>query len=37
MITARFYAQHILPQARALADTVLTGSSSVLALEEAQF
>ena len=37
MITARFYAEHILPQARALADTVVTGSSSVLALEEGQF
>ena len=35
--TARFYAEHILPQARAYADTVVSGSSSVLALEEAQF
>ena len=35
--TARFYAEHILPQARALADAVLTGSASVLALDEAQF
>jgi alkylation response protein AidB-like acyl-CoA dehydrogenase len=37
MATARFYAEHILPQARAHADTVITGSSSVLALDEAQF
>jgi alkylation response protein AidB-like acyl-CoA dehydrogenase len=37
MNTARFYAEHILPQARAHADTVITGSASVLALEEAQF
>jgi alkylation response protein AidB-like acyl-CoA dehydrogenase len=37
MNTARFYAEHILPQARAYADTVLSGSASVLALEEEQF
>jgi alkylation response protein AidB-like acyl-CoA dehydrogenase len=37
MATARFYAEHILPQARAHADTVITGSASVLALDEAQF
>ena len=35
--TARFYAEHILPQSRALADTVLSGAQSVLALDEAQF
>jgi hypothetical protein len=35
--SARFYAEHILPQARALADTVLSGSASVLALDAAQF
>ena len=35
--TARFYAEHVLPQARAYADTILAGSGSVLALEEAQF
>jgi alkylation response protein AidB-like acyl-CoA dehydrogenase len=35
--TARFYAEHILPQARAYADTVLSGSASVLALDEALF
>jgi acyl-CoA dehydrogenase len=37
IITARFYAEHILPGARGFADTVLTGSSSVLALDEGQF
>jgi alkylation response protein AidB-like acyl-CoA dehydrogenase len=37
MTTARFYAEHILPQARAYADTVITGSLSVLALDETQF
>ena len=35
--TARFYAEHVLPLARAHADTVLCGSDSVLALDEAQF
>ena len=35
--TARFYAEHILPQANGHADTVLTGSASVLALDEALF
>ena len=35
--TARFYAEHILPQSSALADTVLSGAQSVLALDEAQF
>ena len=35
--SARFYAEHVLPQARAHADTVLSGSDSVLALDEAQF
>jgi alkylation response protein AidB-like acyl-CoA dehydrogenase len=37
MISARFYAEHILPQARAFADTVVSGSQSVLALDEALF
>ncbi|MGZ9014476.1 MAG: acyl-CoA dehydrogenase [Burkholderiales bacterium] len=37
LVTARFYCEHILPQARALADTVLTGSGSVLALDERRF
>ena len=35
--TARFYAEHILPQAAGLASAVTGGSSSVLALTEAQF
>jgi hypothetical protein len=37
IITARFYAEHILPQAAGLVGTVMGGSSSVLALDEAQF
>jgi alkylation response protein AidB-like acyl-CoA dehydrogenase len=37
IITARFYAGHILPQAGGLVSTVTGGSSSVLALNEAQF
>jgi hypothetical protein len=37
LTTARFYCEHILPQARGLGDTVMNGSASVLALEEAQF
>ncbi len=35
--TARFYAEHILPQASALASEVVNGAGSVLALTEAQF
>ena len=35
--TARFYAEHILPQSAALASEVLNGAGSVLALTEAQF
>ena len=35
--TARFYAEHILPQAAALSTEVVNGASSVLALTEAQF
>lgn len=35
--TARFYAEHILPQSAGLASAVTGGSSSVLALSEAQF
>ena len=35
--TARFYAEHILPQAAALSSEVVNGASSVLALSEAQF
>lgn len=35
--TARFYAEHILPQAQGLAGEVVSGAGSVLALTEAQF
>jgi alkylation response protein AidB-like acyl-CoA dehydrogenase len=35
--TARFYAEHILPQAQAYKAAIVNGSSSVLALEDAQF
>ena len=35
--TARFYTGHVLPQAAALAEEVVDGAASVLALEEAQF
>jgi len=37
IVTARFYAEHILPQAAGLTSAVTGGSSSVLALTEAQF
>jgi len=35
--TARFYAEHLLPQAAALRTAIVTGGASVLALEEEQF
>ena len=35
--TARFYCEHILPQAAALSSEVVSGAGSVLALPEAQF
>ena len=35
--TARFYAEHILPLAQPYKQEIVNGSSSVLALEEAQF
>jgi alkylation response protein AidB-like acyl-CoA dehydrogenase len=35
--TARFYAEHILPQASGLVSAVTSGSASVLAVTEAQF
>ncbi len=35
--TARFYAEHILPQAHALSSAVTNGAGSVLALAETQF
>ncbi|TXF11262.1 acyl-CoA dehydrogenase [Pelomicrobium methylotrophicum] len=37
VVTARFYADHLLPQAAGLAHTVTHGSDSVLALEETAF
>ncbi|MFC4159578.1 acyl-CoA dehydrogenase [Chitinimonas lacunae] len=37
LITARFFAQHLLPQVSGLAEAVLQGSDSVLALDEAAF
>jgi 3-(methylsulfanyl)propanoyl-CoA dehydrogenase len=35
--TARFYAEHVLPLAQAYKQEIVNGSTSVLALEEAQF
>jgi 3-(methylthio)propanoyl-CoA dehydrogenase len=35
--TVRFYAEHILPKARALSHEVINGAESVFALQEAQF
>lgn len=37
LITARFYAEHILPKAEALRRSVLSGGSTVMALREEQF
>ena len=37
IVTARFYAEHILPQSAGLVSVVTGGASSVLALTEAQF
>ena len=37
IVTARFYAEHILPQAAALSAEVMNGAGSALALTEAQF
>jgi hypothetical protein len=37
LATARFYAEHVLPQAQALAREVTRGADSVLALEPADF
>jgi alkylation response protein AidB-like acyl-CoA dehydrogenase len=37
LVTARYFCEHVLPQANAFADAVLHGSQSVLALGEAQF
>jgi acyl-CoA dehydrogenase len=35
--TARFYCEHLLPPARALAETVVSGAGSVLDLDDALF
>jgi hypothetical protein len=35
--TARFYADHVLTQAQGLADTVVHGGASAMALEEEAF
>lgn len=35
--TARFYSEHILPQAGGLANQVVNGAGSVMALSETQF
>ncbi|WP_018989979.1 acyl-CoA dehydrogenase [Aromatoleum toluclasticum] len=37
IVTARFYADHILPQAQALSYSVVNGAAGALALDEAQF
>ena len=37
IITARFYADHLLPQADALSETVIGGSVGVMALDDEQF
>jgi len=37
LVTARFYCEHILPQAASYARTVLAGAGSVMALEASQF
>ncbi len=37
LLTARFYAEHIMPQAGALLHTITRGSEAVLALEDDQF
>jgi len=37
LVTARFYAEHILPQAAALGHTVVKGADSALALDAEQF
>jgi acyl-CoA dehydrogenase len=37
LATARFYGEHILPKARSLAHSVVSGSASVLDLDDALF
>ena len=36
LVTARFYAEHVLPKAGALRRSVLSGGASILALTEEQ-
>ena len=37
IVTARFYAQHVLPRARAHAEALAAGSADIMALAEDQF
>ena len=37
LVTARFYCEHVLPQAAAYKQTVISGADSVMALAESQF
>jgi 3-(methylthio)propanoyl-CoA dehydrogenase len=37
MVTARFYAEHVMPEAQAYCQAIVNGASSVLALEESSF
>lgn len=37
IVTARFYAEHILPRAGAYGDAVFAGSDTIMALDEDQF
>ena len=37
LVTARFYAEHVLPKAGALCDSVKSGGTSIMALTEEQF
>jgi 3-(methylthio)propanoyl-CoA dehydrogenase len=36
-ITARFYAEHVLPEAQAFREAIVNGAGSVLALDESLF
>jgi hypothetical protein len=37
LVTARFYAEHVLPKASALLSSILSGGASIMALTEEQF
>ncbi len=37
IVTARYFAQHVLPRGRAYSDSIIAGSETVMALEEDQF